>query len=278
MHKRRPHEQRHPHQMHARAAHLVDRDGEIDPRQRRTDRAQRNRPDPVVRTHARAEGEFGIRWVAAPAAGREFADDERRHHQPGRPARQPQADRVQQREGDVTASDLEGHDIVDQADEERHRHEEDHDAAVRAEQLREMVGCKEAGIVDRSCLLHPHQHRLDQRAAEHDEGQHDVHDADFLVIEAGEPFGPQIAPFPEPRDQRDDRDSTEDDDQGGAGADDLAGGGIFPGANERQRRASRSGRGPRARYPGSSSGLLRLGEDPLEQTLWDRREDNRLWR
>ncbi len=71
--------------------------------------------------------------------------------------------------------------------------------------------------------------------AEHHEGQHDVHDADFLVIEAGEPFGPEIAPLAEPSDQHDDDDGAEDDDRGGAGADDLAGGGIFPGADERQR-------------------------------------------
>ena len=89
---RRPHEQRHPHHIHAGTAHLIDRYGEIDPRQRRSNRAQRDRPDPVIDPDARTEGEFGIRRIAAPPAGREFANDERHHHQPGRPARQPQAD------------------------------------------------------------------------------------------------------------------------------------------------------------------------------------------
>ena len=96
-------------------------------------------------------------------------------------------------------------------------------------------GARKPGLPDRRRLLHPHQHRLDQRAAEHHEGQHDVHDADFLVIEAGEPFGPEITPLAEPRDQRHDHDSADDDDRGGAGADDLAGGGILPCAHERQR-------------------------------------------
>ena len=234
MHQRRPYEQRHPHQVHARAAHLVDGDGEIDPRQRRSDGAQRHRPDPVVGPHARAEGDFCIWRVPAPAARRKLADDERRHHQPGRPAGQPQADRVEQREGDVPAADLEGHDIINEADEEWHRHEEDHDAPMRAEQLGEMVGRKEAGIAHRRRLLHPHQYRLDQRPAEHHEGQHDVHDADFLVIEAGEPFGPEVTPLAEPRDQRHDHDSADDDDQSGARADDLACGGILPCTHEWQ--------------------------------------------
>ena len=65
---RRPYEQRHPHQVHAGAAHLVDGDGEIDPRQRRSDRAQRHRPDPVVGPHAGAEGE--LRYKAGSRSSR----------------------------------------------------------------------------------------------------------------------------------------------------------------------------------------------------------------
>ena len=40
---------------------------------------------------------------------------------------------------------------------------------------------------------------------------HDVHDADTLVIDAGEPLGPQIAPFTKPGDQAENRNHADDD-------------------------------------------------------------------
>ena len=43
-------------------------------------------------------------------------------------------------------------------------------------------------------LLQAHQDRLDQRASQHHEGKHNIHDADLLVVEAGKPLAPQPAP------------------------------------------------------------------------------------
>jgi len=52
---------------------------------------------------------------------------------------QSQTDRVEHRKGDIARADLQRHDVVDHAGEKRARHEKDHDGAVSAEQLREMI-------------------------------------------------------------------------------------------------------------------------------------------
>ena len=51
-------------------------------------------------------------------------------------------------------------------------------------------------------LLGPHHHGIDEAAHQHDQRQRHVHDADLLVIEARQPFPPQIAPLAEPGDER----------------------------------------------------------------------------
>ncbi|PAV70575.1 hypothetical protein WR25_26045 [Diploscapter pachys] len=130
---RRPAEHRHAHHSHARTAQLVERAGDVDPRHRRTDRRQRHRPDPVIDADAGAERALGIGRIAAPPAGRKLPDDEARHHQPCGTDRQPQRDRIGPWEGHVARPDLQRHDVIDQAGEERHRHEEDHDRPVRRE-------------------------------------------------------------------------------------------------------------------------------------------------
>ena len=104
-----------------------------------------------------------------------------------------------------------------------------------AEELRKMIWRKESWIIDRCGLLHPHQYRFDQRAAEHSEGHDDVHNADLLVIEAGKPFGPKETPLSKSSDQRGRHDRTDDNDRGGQGAYDLADGWIVPSTHERQR-------------------------------------------
>ena len=64
---RGPYKQGHAHQLHAGAAHLVDRYSEVQPGQRRADRTERHCPDPVVGPDARTEHQLGVRRVAAPA-------------------------------------------------------------------------------------------------------------------------------------------------------------------------------------------------------------------
>ena len=105
---------------------------------------------------------------------------------------------------------------------------------MRPEQLPEMIGREEAGVSDRHRLLHPHQHRLDQRTRQHHERDDDIHDADLLVIEASEPFRPQIAPLAVARQQRGQHDRADHHQRAGERADDLADHRILPRADERQ--------------------------------------------
>ena len=52
-------------------------------------------------------------------------------------------------------------------------------------------------------LLGPYHHGINEAAHQHDQRQDHVHDPDLLMIEARQPFGPQIAPLAEPGDERD---------------------------------------------------------------------------
>ena len=195
------------------------------PDERRADAADQERPDPVVDADARIGLDARVRRIAGPAGGRELADHQRHQDQGGARRAQPQAERVQEREGDVARADLQGNGDVHQPGHERHGHEEDHDRAVRAEDLVEMLGRQVAAVVQRHRLLGAHHDGVDEAAHQHDERQHDVHDADALVVDAGQPFDPQVLPRLEPGDD-------DEDDQRAAHRDQSAGRGD--GAVERQ--------------------------------------------
>ena len=81
-------------------------------------------------------------------------------------------------------------------DHERHRHEEDHDGAVRREDLIEMlrrqIALRAAGG---DCLLRAHHDRVGEAAQHHDQRQHAIHHADALMIDRCEPLPPQIRPI-----------------------------------------------------------------------------------
>jgi len=73
---------------------------------------------------------------------------------------------------------------------------------VGGENLIEMVRRQIAMRVERDRLLGPHQQGIEEAAHQHDQRQCYIHDADLLVVEARQPFGPQIAPLAEPGDER----------------------------------------------------------------------------
>ena len=99
-----------------------------------------------------------------------------------------------------------GIDEVHQAGDERHRHEEDHDHAVGGEDLVVVVRRQVAlGAVEGHGLLQPHHHRVGEAAQQHDEAEDHVHDADLLVVDAGEPLVPEVAPEPELGERREQR-------------------------------------------------------------------------
>ena len=44
-------------------------------------------------------------------------------------------------------------------------------------------------------LLRAHKDGIGEPPQQHDQGQDNIHDADFLVVEAGEPFFPKVCPL-----------------------------------------------------------------------------------
>jgi hypothetical protein len=64
--------------------------------------------------------------------------------------------------------------------------------------------------VERDRLLEAHHDRVGKAAHEHHQAQDHVHDPDLLVIDAGEPFLPEIAPETEIGERTDQRDPAKD--------------------------------------------------------------------
>ena len=64
-------------------------------------------------------------------------------------------------------------------------------------------------------LLRAHHDRVGEAAQQHDEGEQRVHDADPLVIDAGDPFMPEIRQMAAQHDPGDDAKDHEGHDGGG---------------------------------------------------------------
>ena len=103
-----------------------------------------------------------------------------------------------------------GIDEVHEPRDERHRHEEDHDDAVGGEDLVVVVRRQVAhGVAEGDRLLRAHHDGVGEAAQQHHQSQNDVHDADLLVVDAGDPVAPQRAPGPEVGERGDDAHAAE---------------------------------------------------------------------
>ncbi len=176
-----PHEDRHPEHGHAGGPHADDRGDEVD---RAQDGAETGHPqahDPQVATDAGAVDRVGQRRVGEPAEGggatrgEEAGADDQAAEQV-----EPVAEHVQPRERDVGRADLERHDRVAEAEEQRRREQQQHDRAVHGEELvvELLVDDLAAGVGE----LGPDEQRHD--AAGHEPGERgtEVQVADQLVI------------------------------------------------------------------------------------------------
>ncbi len=135
------------------------------------------------------------RRISEPARPRELADEQRRHDQHRARDRHPEAEVIEKWEGDVTRADLERNNEVHQTRDQRHRDEEDHDHAMRREDLIEVTrGQIPFVAVEGDGLLRAHHDRVGKAAQKHDDAENDIHGADALVIDAREPLVPEIAP------------------------------------------------------------------------------------
>ena len=105
-----------------------------------------------------------------------------------------------------------GIDEVHEPGDERHRDEEDHDDAVRGEDLVVVVRRQVARrLAEGDGLLSAHHDGVGEAAQQHHQAQDHVHDADLLVVDAGDPVAPQRAPQPEVGERADDGDAAEHD-------------------------------------------------------------------
>ena len=74
------------------------------------------------------------------------------------------------------------------------------------EMLRRQITCGVKG--DR--LLRAHHERIDKAAQQHQQREQQIHDADALVIDAGDPFVPQIRQIASDDDPEDDGEHGDD--------------------------------------------------------------------
>ena len=176
-------------------ADLEDGGDEIDAGKQRPDAGYLQRDKIIIDPDTRREFLLAERREGQPARPRELADEQADVDQQRARRGQPEADIVHRREGDVANAELQRHDEVHQADDERHRHEEDHDRAVRGEDLVVMLGRQIAlRRTDRHRLLRAHHDRVGEAADQHQQRQHDVHDADLLVIGGRDVLVPEVGP------------------------------------------------------------------------------------
>ncbi|GAA09581.1 hypothetical protein ATPR_2585 [Acetobacter tropicalis NBRC 101654] len=203
-----PGENRHFHPGHARSAHLHDRHEEVHTCQQGANTRKLNGPDIIVYTDARAELSFRQRRVGQPATLREFTDEQGNVHQNKRNSRHPEAQVVQEREGNVASADLKRHNEVEQTGHERHRQEEDHDRSVSGEDLIVMVWRQVAGVASiGQGQLGTHHDSVRKTAEQSNERQDDVHHSQTLVINRSKPLFPEIAPLPVIGDQPQNRET-----------------------------------------------------------------------
>jgi len=140
-----PAEDRHAHVAHAGRAHLEDRGREIDACQQRAEAGYLQAPEVVIHADAGGVGDLGQRRIGEPPGTCELADEQRQVHQQHAGGGEPEAHGVQNREGHVAHAQLQRHGEVHQPDHERHGDEEDHDRAVRGEDLIIVIRRQEPG-------------------------------------------------------------------------------------------------------------------------------------
>ena len=187
-----PGEDRHPEHRHPGRAHGDDRGDEVD---RTEDRAQTGHPqahDPQVTADTRRADRVGQRGVGEPAeVGRAARGEEAAEGDQAAEQEQPVAEHVQPRERDVRGADLDRHDHVREADEQRRREQQQHDRAVHGEEL--VVDLFVHDLQTRLGQLGPDQQRHHAADQEERERGDQVQVADQLVVGGGQPLDRDLA-------------------------------------------------------------------------------------
>jgi hypothetical protein len=99
---------------------------------------------------------------------------------------QPEAECVESREGHVPGSDHNGDQVIGESEHKRHGHKEDHRGAMHGEHLIEEVWRDE--MITRGDKLNSHDGGFDATDHEEYKRKNDVHDAQPLVVNGGNPI------------------------------------------------------------------------------------------
>ena len=182
---RHPREDRHAHERHTGCPHVDDRGDEVEAGRQRGDTEDLQTDHPEIHVVLRRVGLRAERGVAEPAAIRRHRPEDRHRDEDAAQQVDPVRKRVQSRKGDVTRTDLQRDQEVEERRRERHDGEEDHRRAMHREQLVVHVGRNELSIRRRQ--LGTEHGGLE--AAEHEEEQagDQIKRPDALVVHRGEP-------------------------------------------------------------------------------------------
>ncbi len=178
---------RHPGPAHRqRRRHEVDRGGDG------ADAGDEHREVPVVRGIARGEGLAGQRGIGEPADRRRraraiepLAADEAEVEQEAAEEEDPEPEGIEPRERQVAGADHQRHEVVPEPEHDGDPDEEHHAGAVHGEEPVERLRRDDVQAGPRE--LQPHQARLDPRDHEEEEAGADVHHAEPLVVDGGDP-------------------------------------------------------------------------------------------
>ena len=151
-----------------------------------------NRPEIVVDADSGRVGELRQRRKRQPAGAENSPTTSERLTRSTPVAVSQKLTEFRVGKGDVAHAELQRHDEVHQPDHERHGDEEDHDRAVGGEDLVVMLRRQVALDWNANACCDAHHDRVDEAAQQHHRGERDVHDADALMVDAGDPFAPQI--------------------------------------------------------------------------------------
>ncbi len=185
-HQQRPDKHGHPHEGHARRAHIDDGDEEVKRAHHGRD-AQDEQSD-VEEIDIRAgrivaRGQIG---VPEPSCVRRTAEDPAEIQGYCAQDEDPVTQRIEARKGDVAGADLKrNQEIAEKARLQRHEHEEDHRQPMHRENFVVDRGRKQRVVRDDE--LGADEHRLNPAHHHEDERAHPVENGDTLVVDGGEP-------------------------------------------------------------------------------------------
>ena len=187
-HEGHPGEDRHLHHRHARCPHVEHRDDEVDGTDQRGDTSDLQAECPEVDTVGRAERHRTVRCVHEPAAVCAAAEEPRRVEEDATKDEDPEGQRVEARERDVSRTDLKRDEVVREGRSHRHHEEEHHGGGVHREHLVVLVGRQDGAV--RTGELQPDESGFKATDDEEEHRDGAVHDADFLVIDREGPRAP----------------------------------------------------------------------------------------